>query len=94
LTTDKIEDMMGQVRAYMAVYSDELDVRYDVALGDSVLVVRSRKIDEEKLTPAFRDAFTVGFGATLQFTRDRSGKVNGFAISDGRVRGVRFDRLR
>lgn len=75
-------------------YSDELDVRYDVALGDSVLVVRSRKIDEEKLTPAFRDAFTVGFGATLQFTRDRSGKVNGFAISDGRVRGVRFDRLR
>lgn len=75
-------------------YSDELDVRYEVVLNDSVLVVRNRKIDDEKLAPAFRDAFTAGFGATFQFTRDRAGKVNGFTISDGRVRGIRFDRVR
>ena len=75
-------------------YSDELDVRYEITLGDSALVMHNRKLDDEKLTPAFRDAFTVGFGATFPFGRDRAGKVTGFTITDGRVRGVRFDRER
>ena len=75
-------------------YSDELDVRYDLTLEDSTLVVHHRKLDDPRLTPAFRDAFTLESGATVQFTRDRSDKVTGFAISDGRVRGVRFDRVK
>ncbi len=75
-------------------YSDELDVRYEITLEDSALVIHNRKLDDEKLTPAFRDAFTVGFGATVQFQRDRTGKVTRFTITDGRVRGVRFDRER
>ena len=75
-------------------YSDELDVRYDLTLEDSTLVVHHRKLDDPRLTPAFRDAFTLESGAAVQFTRDRSDQVTGFAISDGRVRGVRFDRVK
>ena len=75
-------------------YSDELDVRYTVTLGDSGLVVANRKLQDQRLTPASRDAFTMGFGTFVQFTRDRAGRVGGFTISDGRVRGVVFARAR
>lgn len=77
-----------------AFYSDELDVRYDLRVAGSSLVLFNRKADDATLTPAFRDAFTLGFGATLQFTRDKAGKVNGFTVTDGRVRGVRFDKVK
>lgn len=75
-------------------YSDELDVRYDVSLRDSVLVVTNRKLPDSPLAPAVRDGFTGGFETTFLFTRDRAGKVDGFTITDGRVRGVRFGRVR
>ena len=73
-------------------YSEELDVTYRVVVGDSGLVVRTRRIDEAKLEPAWPDAFTTNFGSTIEFTR--SGKrVIGFTIADGRVRGVKFARV-
>jgi len=77
-----------------AFFSDELDVRYDVVVQDSVLVVRHRKLEDMRLVPALRDAFTGGFGTLFQFARDRSGRVGGFTITDGRIRGVRFERVR
>lgn len=73
-------------------YSDELDVRYKIVVGDSGLVVRARRLEEMRLEPAWRDAFTTNFGATLEFTRIGK-RVDGFTISDGRVRGVRFVRV-
>ncbi|MBK6304438.1 MAG: serine hydrolase [Gemmatimonadetes bacterium] len=77
-----------------AFYSEELDVRYDLRVADSSLVMFHRKLDDSPLAPASRDVFTAAFGATFQFTRDRTGKVNGFTITDGRVRGVRFERMK
>jgi CubicO group peptidase (beta-lactamase class C family) len=77
-----------------AYFSEELDVRYDISATDSSLVIHHRKLDDVKLAPAFRDAFTAEFGTVFEFTRDRAGKVNGFALFDGRVRGVRFERMR
>ena len=74
-------------------YSEELDVRYDLALRDSALVMTNRKLPDSRLEPAFRDGFTGGFEATFRFTRDRAGKVNGFTLTDGRVRGVKFTRV-
>ena len=77
-----------------AFYSEELDATYNVTLGDSGLVVRHRKLDAIYLAPAFTDGFTYAdFGTTFIFTRDRSRKLNGFTITDGRVRGVKFVRL-
>lgn len=71
--------------------SAELDVRYGIVLRDSVLVRTHRKLTDATLVPAGRDVFTTG-GATLVFQRDRRGRVTGFTVSDGRVRGVRFGR--
>ncbi len=80
--------------AYAGTYdSDELDVRYTIAVGDSGLVVRHRKLGELALAPTATDAFTIDYGVFLQFTRARNGKVNGFTLGDGRVRGVRFERV-
>ena len=81
--------------AFAGTYeSDELDVRYTLAVTDSGLVLRHRKLGELVMVPTWRDAFTVNYNFFSQFTRDRSGKVTGFTINDGRVRGVRFDRVK
>ncbi len=81
--------------AFAGTYeSDELDVRYTLAVTDSGLVMRHRKLGELVMVPTWRDAFTVDYNFFCQFTRDRSGKVTGFTVNDGRVRGVRFDRVK
>ncbi|MCC6929089.1 MAG: beta-lactamase family protein [Gemmatimonadaceae bacterium] len=74
-------------------YSQELDVRYDLSVKDSTLAVFNRKLDGASMVPAFRDGFVANFGATVQFTRNKAGMVSGFTLADGRVRGVRFERL-
>ncbi|MDQ6831746.1 MAG: beta-lactamase family protein [Gemmatimonadota bacterium] len=73
--------------------SDELDVRLVIVAKKDALTVTRRPSDEVKLTPAYRDGFDApGIGA-VEFTRDAAGKVDGFAIFAGRVRGVRFSRV-
>lgn len=74
--------------------SDELDVRYVLATTDSGLVLRQRKLGELKLEPTARDAFAIDDGIFLQFSRDRSRTVSGFTLTDGRMRGVRFERVK
>jgi YD repeat-containing protein len=44
-----------------------------------------------KLDAVSRDLFLQG-GNTMEFTRDRSGRVTGFVLDAGRVRHLRFDR--
>lgn len=73
-------------------YSAELDTRYELVLRDTVLFRVHRKMDDAALAPAGRDAFTMGGGSVL-FMRDRRGRVLGFTVNDGRVRGVRFTRV-
>ncbi len=80
--------------AYAGTYeSAELDVRYAIAVSDSGLVIRHRKISAPALVPTTRDAFTLDYGVFLQFTRAKSGRIDGFTLSDLRVRGVRFERV-
>jgi CubicO group peptidase (beta-lactamase class C family) len=81
------------LRAFAGSYrGDELDITYEIALRDSVLVRTHRKLNDGPLVTAGRDAFTLG-GTTYLFTRDRRGRVTGFTINDGRIRGVRFVRV-
>jgi hypothetical protein len=60
---------------------------------EGALVARQRRMDDMKLTPGDRDAFS---GGNLNFTfeRDRNGKVIGFYLSNGRTRNVRFGIVR
>jgi CubicO group peptidase (beta-lactamase class C family) len=80
------------VTAYGGRYfSEELETWYRFTARDSVLVMTHRKLGENALTAAGRDAFTFG-GNVVLFTRDRRGRVTGFTLNGGRVRGVRFVR--
>jgi CubicO group peptidase (beta-lactamase class C family) len=72
-------------------FSEELDTWYRFTVRDSSLVMSHRKLNDVSLVPAGRDAFTYG-GSLLVFTRDRRGRVTGFTLNGGRVRGVRFER--
>lgn len=72
-------------------FSEELETWYSVIVRDSTLVLTHRKLGERPLATAGRDAFTVG-GDVVLFTRDRRGRVTGFTLNGGRVRGVRFVR--
>jgi hypothetical protein len=78
--------------AYVGRYrSDELDVHYTVLISEGKLGIQRRKYDVTQLAPAYKDAFT-GI-ADVRFTRDKQGSVDGFLLTTGRVRNVRFARL-
>ena len=70
-------------------HSDELDTEYRFAIEDAGLTIHHRKLEPVTLEPTFRDAFRAG-GRSFIFTRDSSGRVDGFRMSSGRVWGVRF----
>lgn len=72
--------------------STELDVRYQLAMRDTVLTLTHRKLGDLALAPAGRDVFTTARGSTLVFQRDRRGRISGFTLNDPRVRGVSFVR--
>lgn len=72
--------------------SDELETAYQIAVSDSGLVLRRRRMTDVRLEPSAPDAFTMRFGSVLEFTRGAGDRVSGFVLSDGRVRGVRFVR--
>ena len=81
-------ELAGYVGAY---YSVELDVSYEIALNDGSLVVRRRKFDDREMNPAGDDLFNAG--QRYQFTRDDRGRVDGFELTTGRVRNLRFERV-
>jgi CubicO group peptidase (beta-lactamase class C family) len=79
---------------YTGVYvSDELGVDWEIDDAAEGLVVKRRKFAPEPLTPVDRDVFAQGGYHRLSFTRDASGFVDGFLVSSGRVRNVRFERV-
>lgn len=81
-----------ELAAYTGSYaSDELDILYTIAIENERLVIKRRKHGSTAFEPAFTDAFT-GI-ADLQFTRNQAGQVDGFLLTTGRVRKIRFTRL-
>ena len=70
--------------------SDELDITWTIVPQDSALVIRTRKGDDLVIRPTFADAFQGGNLTSVRFTRGAGGRVSGFTISAGRVRGVTF----
>jgi hypothetical protein len=74
-------------------YSGELDAFYRVAVKDGKLTVRSPK-GQGTLEPLGEDRFrpVLGGAGTLHFGRDAEKRVNGFTITTGQIRNLRFDR--
>ncbi|HYD51327.1 MAG TPA: serine hydrolase domain-containing protein [Gemmatimonadaceae bacterium] len=71
-------------------HSEELGATYTVTPNDSGLVLRTRWSNEMPITPVYRDTF--GGRYLVDFTR-ANGTVDGFLVSSGRVRKVRFTRV-
>jgi CubicO group peptidase (beta-lactamase class C family) len=77
---------------YVASYfNPEVDVAWQVRPDSGGLVVMRDGRRVGRLDPVSRDLFLQD-GSTMQFTRDRSGRVTGFVLDAGRVRHLRFDR--
>ncbi len=84
-TTAKLTDYQG------SYYSPEVEVAWQVRPDSGGLAVMRDGRRVGKLEPVSRDVFLED-GSTMQFTRDRSGRVTGFVLEAGRVRHLRFDR--
>jgi CubicO group peptidase (beta-lactamase class C family) len=90
---DAWEPTESELAAFTGTYrSAELGTDYRLALEDGVLWFHHRKLDSRRLSPTFPDGFQIR-GSSAAFTRDAAGRIDGFALSDGRVWNVRFDRV-
>ncbi len=86
LTPEQHGDFVGKY------YSVELETQYQVELTPDGLIFKHYKHQPQLLKPTAVDAF---FGqGDLQFTRDSSGKVDGFTWFTGRIRKQRFERVK
>ncbi len=84
------EDLMVYTGRY---FSDELETFYTLAVEDSSLVVKHRRMDDLKLTPSKKDTFSARFPiAELVFIRNDAGEATGLKVSNGRTRGVKFNK--
>jgi len=82
----------AQAAEYTGAYhSDEIEPTYRVAVADGKIVLRRLKVAPVTLEPLTRDVFR-GSAGTLRFSRDPAGRVAGFTLSSGRIRGFRFTK--
>jgi CubicO group peptidase (beta-lactamase class C family) len=75
-------------------YSSELGTTYTMVVKDGQLTAEHRRHDDIRLTELDRDLFSAGqwFFQRVQFTRDNEKRINGFRLTAGRVRNLRFDK--
>ncbi len=69
--------------------SAELDASWNVAVQDGAVVLRLKGFPDERLRPAFKDAFFSDRGL-VRFVRDASNRVSGLEAMNARVRAVSF----
>ena len=89
------EPSMEELDAYAGrYYSPELGTSYTLAVEDSQLVARHRRLEDIPLTPKEPDAFTAGsfFFSEVEFQRGGNGAVTGFTLSNSRTTGVVFEK--
>jgi CubicO group peptidase (beta-lactamase class C family) len=72
--------------------SEELDAIYVLATDSGQLVLRTGT-GRSLLRRSEPDVLTTG-NLSLRFFRDASGRISGFTLDAGRVRGIRFERIR
>jgi CubicO group peptidase (beta-lactamase class C family) len=78
--------------------SDEVGTEWVLALADGTLVATGPAFEgPAALVPATKDDFAIfamAVDASIRFTRDRRGRITGFALRSGGMHGIRFDRVR
>jgi hypothetical protein len=96
-TPEELEDFVGRY------FSEEIETFYTISLeapeddpeGERRLVMNQLRLGDMALTPGDRDTFTGGGGGgiTLEFERDRNGKVVAAYVNATRSRDIRFTRV-
>lgn len=81
----KLADYLG------SYYSPEVETTWRVRPDSGGLAVMRDGRRVGTLEPVSHDVFLED-GSTMEFMRDRSGRVTGFVLEAGRVRHLRFDR--
>ncbi len=71
--------------------SEELATTWRLAVENGKLYVRHRGLSKDPLVPTVKDAMNLG-GMNLRFQRDGAGKVTGFTLDEGRVKGIGFKK--
>jgi len=90
---DSVAPDAAKLQEYTGSYwSPELDIRYEVGTENGHLIVRRRLMTTLTLNPTYADAFTGG--GNWVFTRDTNARINGVLYSSGRVRRLRFERMK
>lgn len=91
------EPTSQQLKEYTGTYhSSELDCNYSIVLKDSSLLLTSTKYENSKLSFVGKnDLFTdYWWMHHLKVIRDKTSKIIGFEVNDGRVMRVRFDKMK
>lgn len=84
----------AQLAAYAGDYrSEEVEAthRWRVEQGQLVVYINERRVGQ--LEPSYRDGFTRGSNV-IDVQRDSRGRITGFVVEAGRVRHLRFTRVR
>ena len=81
----------AKLNEYVGTYtSPELGVTYRVVIENGRVVLKRRMQADLTLNPTYADAFTNS--GSWVFTRGADGRVNALVFTQGRVRGIRFER--
>jgi CubicO group peptidase (beta-lactamase class C family) len=84
----------SELAEYVGEYtSEEIDPVYRLMVQEGKLTLAWLKHKPIVLDPRTRDAFASSAG-TIRFTRDPTGHISGFLLSDGRILNFRFTRQR
>ena len=85
----------SELKAYEGRYfSPELDMIYTLEARDTTLLLKLRNTEDVELSAIEEDSYRgdVFFISQVDFQRDGTGKVTSFTVSNGRTKGIRFDR--
>ena len=72
--------------------SDEIEPPYRMAVRDGSLRLERLKALPAQLGPLVADTFTSPLGI-VRFVREGAGRVTGFVLDGGRIRGMKFSRI-
>lgn len=84
----------AQLAEYAGDYrNDEVEATHTWTVEKGELVVYTNNRRQGALEPAYKDGFTRA-GTVIDVTRDAKGRITGFVVEAGRVRHLRFTRVR
>lgn len=87
LTPARLAEYAGDYR------SEEVDATHTWKVEKGQLAVYVNHRRQGVLEPSYKDGFTRG-GNVIDMTRDASGRITGFVLEAGRVRHLRFSRVK